>query len=182
MSVQPVDKPEEGIEPSTWTSVTGKFTNRNGLVWVVGTEPSTVTHSFYEPLWPFLQGLADILKVDRHWLDKSDTRNDPEYVNEAFQRLILQFVLDNNGQGFMKHKVETSFREVKKSPQAQTLPCMSGQSRGVKNRKRSSHASTQHAKRHCRGTNSTGNTVSVNIHFLTRSYRYIARGLADQDG
>jgi len=172
MSVQPVGKPKEDIRASTWTGVTGDVTSRIDLVHVVGTTgPSAATHSFYEPLRSLLQALAEILRIDRHWLDKSDTRNDPEYVNKAFQRLILQFVLDNNGQEFMKHKVETSFRAVKKSPQAQTQPCTSGQSRDAANRKHSSNASAQlhDVKRHCLGINSTGNKVSGNIYFLTCS-------------
>jgi len=158
MSVQPVDEPKEDIEPSTWTSVTGPVTSRIRLIKAI--EPSISTHSFYKPLWPLLEALANILKIDRHWLDESETRNDLEYVNEAFQRLILQFVLDNNGQEFMKHKVETCFRDLKKFPQAQTQPWTSSQNRDATNRKRSSHASTQRAKRHCVGTNSTGNNGS----------------------
>jgi len=82
MSVQPVNKPKEGIEPFTWTSVLGNVTSR--IVLVEAAQPCIVTHSFYEPLWPLLNALAGIPRIDRHWLDKSDTRNDPEYVNEAF--------------------------------------------------------------------------------------------------
>ena len=181
MSVQPVDEPKEGIEATTWAGVTGKAISRTLIV--KGAEPSLATHSFYEPLWPLLQALTEILRIDRYWLDKSETRNDPEYVNEAFQRLILQFVLDNNGKEFMKRKVEKSFRKVKEIAQEQTQPCTSGQSWDVENRKRSSScASMQQAKRLCLGTNSTSNKVSVDIHFLTCSYRCIVRGLADQDG
>ena len=38
------------------------------------------------------------------------SRNDPGSFNEAFQRLILQFILDNRGEEFMKYKVRCSAR------------------------------------------------------------------------
>ena len=40
------------------------------------------------------------------------SRNDPGFFNEAFQRLILQFILDNRGEEFtkLKYKVRRSAR------------------------------------------------------------------------
>ena len=159
MSVQPVDKPKENIDTVTWDQMIGDVNNRNCLILA---PPLSVTHSFYEPLWPLLRELCGILRVDRHWLDKSETRNSAEYINEAFQRLILQFILDNSGEEFMQHKVEASFHEVKKSPQAQTRPCTNSQASDAMNRKRSSsQAPTQQCdvKRHCRGSRSISGKV-----------------------
>jgi len=68
---------------------------------------NAATHSVYQPLWPLL---SQILDVDRHWLDSSDPRNHPGYINEAFQRLILQFILDHRNEEFMQRKVESRLR------------------------------------------------------------------------
>ena len=63
-------------------------------------------HSVFKAFWPLLQYLAQNLGVDRYWLDDSDSRNDPGYVLEAFQRLILDFILKNGEKTFMKCKVK----------------------------------------------------------------------------
>lgn len=62
-------------------------------------------HSVFKAFWPLLQDLAQNLGVDRYWLD-CDSRNDPGYVLEAFQRLILDFILKNGEKTFMKCKVK----------------------------------------------------------------------------
>ena len=63
-------------------------------------------HSVFKAFWPLLQDLAQNMGVDRYWLDDSDSRNDPGYVLEAFQRLILDFILKNGEKTFMKCKVK----------------------------------------------------------------------------
>ena len=60
----------------------------------------------YQPLWPLLQKLADILSVDGHWVESSDPRKDPGYINEASQRLILQLIIEHRNQKFMPRRVE----------------------------------------------------------------------------
>ena len=40
---------------------------------------SRVTHSFFKTLLPLIESLAAFLVVDRHWLEQSDKRNQPEY-------------------------------------------------------------------------------------------------------
>jgi hypothetical protein len=75
--------------------------------------PGLVTHSFYAPLEPLIRDLAGILAVDRHWLPASDPRNNVYYINEAFQRLILKFILDHRGEKFMERGVQKTFRRVK---------------------------------------------------------------------
>jgi hypothetical protein len=71
-----------------------------------------LTHSFYEPLRPLIEDLAAILVNDSHWLPASDPRKDPFYITEAFQRLILNFIIDNRGEEFMDHHVNKTFRKV----------------------------------------------------------------------
>jgi hypothetical protein len=74
------------------------------------------THSFYEPLRPLIKDLAGILVLDRHWLPASNPRSDPYYVTEAFQRLILEFMIKHRGEDFMICKVGETFREVEGVP------------------------------------------------------------------
>ena len=100
---------------------------RLGIYWVVLAQPirtgllrslcaeeslEELMHSAYQPLFPLLRNLAAILIVDRHWLDESETQNDPEYVPEAFQHSILQFILDHRDQEFMTREVEPEPRKV----------------------------------------------------------------------
>jgi len=115
MGAQPTQESKEDIESDIWSGLTARVESRIALLEVLarGRSLLVVTHSFYKPLWPLLTSLAAILVVDRFWLDKSEPRNDPGYVGEAFQRLILQFILDNLGKEFMQRQVENHPREVK---------------------------------------------------------------------
>src|SRR5579863_8702955 len=108
---QPEQSREEAIDPFTWLSFTERASSRIVLIRARTFDGST--RSFYRPLWPLLEVLSYILNVDRHWpeSDLSDPRNDPEYLNEAFQRLILQFILDNRNKEFMKRKIEPQLRQ-----------------------------------------------------------------------
>jgi len=113
--VQPQGGEKESIRPNLWTGLVGNAKERNRLVRSLA-QDSDVTHSFFNPLSPLIEQLAAILVVDRHWLETSDERNQPEYINEAFQRLILQFILDNHDKDFMKHPVNHHLRKVRRSP------------------------------------------------------------------
>ncbi|KAG8946852.1 hypothetical protein FRC04_011399 [Tulasnella sp. 424] len=105
MGVQPKGSPTKPLKAAAWTRYRGH-------------------HPFRLPtLVPLLCKLAEILRVDRFWLDKNETRNDQEYIAEAFQRLILQFLLDNRNKDFMKCQVSDQLREVEEIPQMQRPPC-----------------------------------------------------------
>ncbi|KAF8325417.1 uncharacterized protein EI90DRAFT_3019063 [Cantharellus anzutake] len=110
MVVQPLQRqgPSEYVDPATWTSLIGAANHRGALVTSLA-RGLDITHSMYKPLHTLISKLAAILIVDRHWLPESDVRNDPEYINEAFQRLILQFILDHHHETFMDHHVDTRF-------------------------------------------------------------------------
>jgi hypothetical protein len=109
MVARPKDLPNEDIKVADWAYL---LTHRVSLFF----STSLDTHSVYKPLRPLIRKLTDILVVDRHWLPASDVRNNPEYVNEAFQRLILQFILDNRDADFMEHPVSTTLRQSGKVP------------------------------------------------------------------
>jgi hypothetical protein len=112
MVVQPEKCPKETIHSPSWASLLGNFEDRQAFVNGLATQPYNLTHLFYEPLRSLIKDLAGILVIDGHWLPASDPRSDPYYVNEAFQRLILNFMIKNRGKEFMGHPVEKTFRKV----------------------------------------------------------------------
>jgi hypothetical protein len=113
MVVQPEKCSKEEINVAPWSNLNGSYESRQGLIGsVTGLMPSNLTHSFYKPLRPLIQDLAAILFIDSHWLPEDDLRKDPFYITEAFQRLILQFIIDNRDKEFMDHRVEKTFRKV----------------------------------------------------------------------
>jgi hypothetical protein len=118
---QPEEKEskEEYIDNQIWSSLMGQAMNR--ILLIRSRTLNCATHSVYKPLCPLLNKLAGILDVDRHWLESSDPRNDPGYLNEAFQRLILKFILDNRDQTFMKRKVSGRLRHLDRISESPSL-------------------------------------------------------------
>ncbi|KAI0283159.1 hypothetical protein BC826DRAFT_1110371 [Russula brevipes] len=104
---QPRQSGEESIDPGTWANLIGSANARNNLL---RANLQSATHSAYRPLAPLLDNLAAMLVIDRHWLEESDPRNNPEYLLEAFQRLILQFILEHRNEPFMKLEVARNLR------------------------------------------------------------------------
>lgn len=80
-----------------------------------------VPHSYYESLGTLLRNLAHTLNVDRHWPEHNEKRNDPGYITETFQRIILQFILDNSGAEFMRRQVVQQPRQVEEFLEGQSL-------------------------------------------------------------
>jgi hypothetical protein len=113
MVAQPEGPRVGHISADVWTSLLGNFAARDRLVWSLssGDPPKDLTHSVYEPLWPLITKLAAILVVDRHWLE-SGVRKHPGYTCEAFQRLIIQFIVSNRDENFMTCRVNDSLRQV----------------------------------------------------------------------
>lgn len=115
MVVQPEGSfSKERIDAGAWGLLNGDHISRQGLIGSIqiGMD-SHITHSFYKPLRPLIRGLAAILINDSHWLPASDPRKDPFYITEAFQCLILNFIIDNRGDEFMDHRVNKTFRKVR---------------------------------------------------------------------
>jgi hypothetical protein len=114
MVAQPEKFPKEKIHAGSWDDLNGNHESRERLI---GSLPEYMSpklfHSFYEPLRPLIKDLAAILVIDRYWLpasDLPDPRKDPYYITEAFQRLILDFIIKNRGKGFMEHRADKIFR------------------------------------------------------------------------
>jgi hypothetical protein len=114
VGAQPEGKEEEPIDSGIWASLTGSVESRSRLI---GSQLTRATHSIYEPLWPLLHSLSAVLNVDRLWLESTDPRNHIGYSTEAFQRLILEFMLSHRDRKFMTHKVAHSRRCPNTTPE-----------------------------------------------------------------
>ena len=116
MVMQPENCPKENIDMTSWSTLNGDYMNREFLITLIQNLPESdshgLTHSFYNPLLPLIKDLATILVIDSHWLAESDPQKDPCYITEVFQRLILQFIINNRGKEFMDHRVEKTFCAV----------------------------------------------------------------------
>ncbi|KAG8889988.1 hypothetical protein FRB99_003928, partial [Tulasnella sp. 403] len=115
MTAQPERGPIEHIATPSWTRLTGSVVERNGLIGTTlhGFTAEGTLHSALRPLIDLFERLAEVLSsVDRYWLPTSEMRNDPEYFAEAFQRLILQFLVDHkDNNSFMNQKIDSNPRE-----------------------------------------------------------------------
>jgi hypothetical protein len=110
---QPEGRSRGYIHSSSWGSLIGDFKARERLVVGLssGEPPDNLTHPAYNPLWPLISNLAAILVVDRHWLPESSARKRPDYICEAFQRSILQFIVLHRYEDFMTYRVSDSLRQ-----------------------------------------------------------------------
>lgn len=124
VGAQPAHRKKEDVSAFIWASLTGTVASRTALLRSLSEEESLeeVTHSAFRPLLPLLSNLASFLVVDRHWLDKTEVRNNEQYIPEAFQRLILQFILNNRAEEFMTQPLDRQFRQVQVISQNLSLP------------------------------------------------------------
>jgi hypothetical protein len=147
--VQPKGKSKECIDNAVWAMLRGNPDARTGLIQgMAAGNLRSITHPFYRPLHGLLAKLASFLVLDRHWLEKDDIRNKSDYTCEAFQRLILEFLLENRGKDFMMCQVEDKFRVPCEEPQAQSQTGTSAQLLMGKSRKRVSSQSHYNSDQH----------------------------------
>jgi hypothetical protein len=110
--VQPEGCSKESIDAASWSLLNGNHVSRQIIIKELPKLSSKLIHPFYAQLQPLIEALAAILVVDSHWLPASDPRKDPFYITEAFQRSILEFIIANQNENFMRHRVEKTFRKV----------------------------------------------------------------------
>ena len=136
MIAQPEGRPGGHISSAIWTSLLETFEARHFLVDRLRSDnPPNLTHSVYKPLWDLISSLAAVLVVDRHWIPESNVRKRPEYMCEAFQRLILEFIISKHDEDFMTCRVGDSLRQVQGVAESQALSTTSSQMRDGKERK-----------------------------------------------
>ncbi|KAG9040550.1 hypothetical protein FS837_000490 [Tulasnella sp. UAMH 9824] len=138
LSARPKEHPNEPINPATWNSLIGEAREREILIHGLsaGLTPTGTVHSAFSPLMDLISSLAGVLRLDRHWLKDSDPINDPEYIVEVFQRLVLQFILDNRSKAFMEIEVHPKRREITKTPQTMGLSSTTSQRANSENAKK----------------------------------------------
>ena len=100
MVMQPKKCPWENINAASRSNLNGNYKKREALIREIRHLPESdskgLTHSFYNPLLPLIKDLTTIILIDSHWFPESDPRKDPCYITEAFQHLILQFIINNH--------------------------------------------------------------------------------------
>jgi hypothetical protein len=155
MVVQPAEGSPGGyIDPCFWSFLSlGHPPIRESFILMLssGRPPVDLTHSVYKPLLPLISNLAAMLVVDRHWLPESDVRKTPEYICEAFQRLILQFIDSNRNEHFMSCPVGESLRQLEPVVQSQTRSSPTQQRDGLQ----------RENKRRCLGRTKVGCVCAI---------------------
>ena len=123
MVAQPEGCPGEYIDSGSWAWMLKDSHVRAHLVLNLssGPPPQNLIHSVYEPMWPLISNLAALLVVDSHWIPEPNVRKRPDYMCEAFQRLILEFIDSKRSENFMTHRVADSLRQVQGVPQSEAL-------------------------------------------------------------
>jgi hypothetical protein len=125
MAASPVNLPEEKIGKGAFTNFTGDNDERDDLI---SGNMKGLAHSHFKAVMPLIKSMAGILQTDRFWLPKDDPRNHPEYVGEAFQRLVLDFLGQHHDDEFMDHEIDPKnpcFVETR--PQVVTISCTPSQ-------------------------------------------------------
>jgi hypothetical protein len=123
MVAQPEGCPGEYIDSTSWSGMLKDSHHRANLVSNLssGPPPQNLIHSVYEPVWPLISNLAALLVVDSYWIPEPNVRKRPDYICEAFQRLILEFIDSKRSEDFMTRRVDDSLRQVEGVPQSQAL-------------------------------------------------------------
>ncbi|KAI9455217.1 hypothetical protein F5148DRAFT_1369876 [Russula earlei] len=137
MVVQPEKGGKEMIGTVPWSQLIGNHKTRNGLIQNIVFESSlldNLIHSLYNPLQPLIKGLAAILVIDSHWLAATDPRKDLYYITKVFQRLILNFIIDNHGKEFMHCRVDKTFCKVQETHDSHALSVSNVQSLDAQSR------------------------------------------------
>jgi len=70
-------------------------------------------HPKYRPLLQLLTSMTDLIQTDYHWVAEKEYKH-PEYLHDALQRVILNFLFENKEESFMDLRKSPAYREVKK--------------------------------------------------------------------
>ncbi|KAG8918229.1 hypothetical protein FRC01_001965, partial [Tulasnella sp. 417] len=154
MTARPEGGAADLIAPDVWGLLMGGAPKRQHLLdgFLRPLRVSGAFHPTFQPLQELFGQLAGILcSIDRHWLQESkqrdDPRNNPEYFAEAFQRLILQFLINHNGNGdnsFMNQTIDSNPRQRQQhSPEVPKSSTSNQRSHATNESKRASTATEE---------------------------------------
>lgn len=110
------------IKQLHWNTFTGVDDGRR--IFIEDIDRGTC-HPQYQPLERLLSSMAEQLKGDPDVLDDSDVRKHDEYLHEAFQRLIFDFIFEHlkAKSEFLVLKKNTQRRRIEnEEPMKQPLP------------------------------------------------------------
>ncbi|KJA13870.1 hypothetical protein HYPSUDRAFT_49570 [Hypholoma sublateritium FD-334 SS-4] len=104
----PAGANNSSVASKLWTNLTDNLSDdRPPRVRDGNLDPS------YAALQSLLNSLGDYLAYDLHWANEAPF-NHPEFLHEAFQRLILNFLVDNKDEAFMLLPTAGKPRECEK--------------------------------------------------------------------
>ncbi|PVF95863.1 hypothetical protein CPB86DRAFT_875329 [Serendipita vermifera] len=127
IQARPASRNREEILPrsSHWNNLTGGSGTDDTRGFFLETFPSNVCHPRYQALEGLLRSMADQLKGYPE-LTEDKVRNHQEYLHEAFQRLIFEFISANSHESFIVLKTSTVPRRIPRGNQM-TQPLSSSQ-------------------------------------------------------
>ncbi|KIM22937.1 hypothetical protein M408DRAFT_28288 [Serendipita vermifera MAFF 305830] len=111
------DKSPTHIPEDLWKTLTqptkSQYDSRTGLLTTMQTQRGWLDPA-YMALEELVRKMAAHIQGDLHWVtDKHpEEMKDPEYVHEAFQRLIFNFLVENQSESFMAQENHSKNREV----------------------------------------------------------------------
>jgi hypothetical protein len=114
LQIKPEDDnedPEDIIKSPYWHGLTGEIDLRDEIF--ITRFPRSILHRRYQPLEGLFKLMAGQLTGDHGLLP---SRQHDEYLHEAFQRLILEFMLKNYHEPFINLKVHDQLRKVDNDP------------------------------------------------------------------
>lgn len=116
MTAQPKDAELDPINIVAWLYLNGDVWDRQSLFRLLSNSiESRACHSKLGLLDKLLAKFACVfLTVDRHWIDTDDQRSSNEFFAEAFQRLILAFLLDPKNKEVMEMEIVPETRQPAK--------------------------------------------------------------------
>ncbi len=101
---------EEPIPLRVWSQFTGNSPARHDLIQSLASKYMQALHSSLHPVSNLIADLASVINADPLYMSEDSPRSSPEYAHEAFQRIILQFLNDNQDKEFMRLKVDGTRR------------------------------------------------------------------------
>lgn len=124
IEAQPAEKsvPEEKIPSDIWSPLVGSAEARDARFIARFPKPSFL-HSSYVRLATLLKEMSLYLKGDLDFSTKPERQN-PEYTHEALQRVLLNFLVQNDAEEFMDYPKADSPRcaEGVSMPRTSTIP------------------------------------------------------------
>ena len=120
---QPIDRTksdsDNDLDPTTWINLTAEEDQR--YLNFIASNDHLPVHPKYAPIHALLDEMRIHLRVDlQHSKDKT-RRDNPEYLCEVFQRLILNFLVDREDEQFLdlpKDEKNRNHGDLRKAPGA----------------------------------------------------------------